>query len=407
MSNKYVKSLLLNFFFIFILFSCRKNKDDVLLDLKNIIKPKEIKKGESFGVINVNRLRFRSDNDIHARTLMYLDKGEIVTIIKKDAEKVKIGEMEDYWYQIEYKGTNGWIFGYFVDLYNSYDEAKLNASKYLEDKPIENNISNYLDEYSINKNLFFISSGNLYQVIDIKSRFFKKLYTLPDYFVSDYFFNKNSMTIFYIAKKMANENGNLYLYYLNNQTNQLIEYNVYSADISENNNLIIILNKQKNNKNNYWQFSSRTLDSKSKTKNITKIFYDKDVEILNVDIFTKTLAREKSSLVYLKYDEKGNFIYFKMPNDKLTYIISLNNGDYIKTEKEQETNFYIDSSQYISISSSLDSKQNIIYNLILNDKFSGKHREIIKFKILSHQFFPFPKKKLFVYDYGRFIKNYR
>ena len=116
---------LISFFsFLMIIFfysSCKKENVNDIDDFnkKNILKAEEVKKSEKVGVVNVDRLRFRSDSDIHSKTLRYLDKGAIVTILEKDNMRVKIGEMEDYWYQIEYEGITGWVFGYFIDVYSS------------------------------------------------------------------------------------------------------------------------------------------------------------------------------------------------------------------------------------------------------------------------------------------------
>ena len=73
-------------------------------------------------------------------------------------------------------------------------------------------------------------------------------------------------------------------------------------------------------------------------------------------------------------------------------LISLKDGEYIKIEREQETNFYIDSSQYISIVSTLDSKQNLLYKMILNDKFSGRQKDITSSKFYPISFYLSPKK---------------
>ena len=84
--TKKIESLILSSITIFILFysSCKKDNINNInnLDKKNILKAIEVKKAEKVGVVNVDFLKFRSDNDIHSKTLRHLHKGYIVTIIE-------------------------------------------------------------------------------------------------------------------------------------------------------------------------------------------------------------------------------------------------------------------------------------------------------------------------------------
>jgi hypothetical protein len=383
-------------FFITILIllpiSCKKN--NINLNKENILKAEEIKKSEKVGVVNVDRLRFRSDNDIHSKTLRYLDKGTIVLIIMKDNMRVKIGEMEGYWYQIEFEGITGWAFGFFLDVYSSYDSAKIGARKYIESSDKENNNIDLFLEYIVNKNFFFLSNGKINQVIDVREKKTNILKTISDLEVIDYFFSNNSTNLYYIAKRSNHfdDNGNLYYYSFENKTNNLITKNVFAADINEKKDIILILSKQKSFNKHYWIIKLINLEEQTKINDITKIQQNKSSEISENDTFSMTLSRELGSFSYLKLDEEGNFIYFKPPEENLTYIISIANGKYIQVEKEQDTNFKIDSSQFISINSEEDNTGKIIYNIILNDKFSGKQKEIISSKFYPLNFSISPKK---------------
>ena len=395
--TKKIKSLILYFIIITLFyFSCKKEKIDNIgdLDKKNILKAEEVKKAEKVGVVNVDRLRFRSDNDIHSKTLRYLDKGTIVVIIEKDNIRVKIGEMEDYWYKIEYKGITGWVFGYFIDVYSSYDNAKTGAKKYLQSIDSDKNSIDLFLEETINKNFFFLSDSKLNQVIDVKQKETKILETVPDLDVIDYFFSNNSNNLYYIAKRSNhfNDNGNLYYYNMKEDSNHLITKNVFTADINEKKDIILLLSKQKSFNKQYWIIKLLDLEAQKEIKEITKIEQNKLSEISENDIFSMTLSRELGSFSYLELDEKGNFIYFKPPEEDLTYIISIANGNYIQVEKEQDTSFKIDSSQFILVNSEEDDTGQIIYNIILNDKFSGKQKEIISSEFYPLNFSISPKK---------------
>jgi hypothetical protein len=204
----------------------------------------------------------------------------------------------------------------------------------------------------------------------------------------------NSNNLYYIAKRSNhfNDNGNLYYYNIEKDTNHLISKNVFAADINEKKDIILILSKQKSFNKQYWIIKLLDLESKNDIKDITKIEQNKSNEISENDAFSMTLSRELGSFSYLELDEKDSFIYFKPPEEDLTYIISIANGKYIQVEKEMDSSFKIDSSQFISINSEEDKEGKIIYNLILNDKFSGKHKEIISSKYYPINFSISPKK---------------
>ena len=391
---------LISFFsFLMIIFfysSCKKENVNDIDDFnkKNILKAEEVKKSEKVGVVNVDRLRFRSDSDIHSKTLRYLDKGAIVTILEKDNMRVKIGEMEDYWYQIEYEGITGWVFGYFIDVYSSYDNAKISAKEYLESTNYDkNNIDLYFEDI-VNKNLFFLSDGKINQVTDVKLKQTKVLETESDLDVIDYFFSNISNKLYYIAKRPNhfNDNGNLYYYNIEKNSSHLIAKNVFTADINEKKDIILILSKQKSFNKQYWIIKLLNLELQKEVKDITKIEQKRSNEISENDVFSMTLSRELGSFSYLELDEKSNFIYFKPPEEDLTYIISITNGNYIQVEKEQDSSFKIDSSQFISVNSQEDKTGIIMYSIILNDLFSGKQKEIISSRFYPLNFSISPKK---------------
>ncbi|MBN2653001.1 MAG: SH3 domain-containing protein [Spirochaetales bacterium] len=70
-----------------------------------------------FGILNDFRVRLRTEPNLSSLTVKYLDKDEIVEIIGRSKEKQKIGEMEAFWLKVRLKdGTEGWVYGYFVDM---------------------------------------------------------------------------------------------------------------------------------------------------------------------------------------------------------------------------------------------------------------------------------------------------
>ncbi len=68
------------------------------------------------GVCNDTRVRVRSAPTLQADILGHLDRGQEVRILDRTAEKMKIQEMDDYWYRIDTGELKGWSYGHFIDV---------------------------------------------------------------------------------------------------------------------------------------------------------------------------------------------------------------------------------------------------------------------------------------------------
>lgn len=81
---------------------------------------------DSFGLLfksttataNDSRVRIREWPLLDAKHLGYLTKGDKLEILDRSGIKVKIGDMEDYWYKLRRPsdGMEGWSYGAFIDL---------------------------------------------------------------------------------------------------------------------------------------------------------------------------------------------------------------------------------------------------------------------------------------------------
>lgn len=71
----------------------------------------DIKDNELF--IIATKLNVRSAPTIEAENVVFqVEKGNVVTIVKKADDRENVNGMEDYWYKISIEGQEGWIFGY-------------------------------------------------------------------------------------------------------------------------------------------------------------------------------------------------------------------------------------------------------------------------------------------------------
>jgi hypothetical protein len=68
-------------------------------------------------VINNTGVRLRTRPNLSSDTWTYLNTGDAIKILDRSPEKMKIGDMEDYWYRIRLdKRPEGWVYGAYVDI---------------------------------------------------------------------------------------------------------------------------------------------------------------------------------------------------------------------------------------------------------------------------------------------------
>lgn len=68
----------------------------------------------SVGFIIADEVRVRDRYDNGSEVIELLNIGRKVRIVGKSKEKQTIGGYEDYWYNIEFDGKNGWCYGEFI-----------------------------------------------------------------------------------------------------------------------------------------------------------------------------------------------------------------------------------------------------------------------------------------------------
>lgn len=70
-----------------------------------------------YGSVNDNRVRVRDNPNLDSNTLGYVNTGDEIFIFDKSTTKMKIGDMDNYWYKILVKDSLllGWAYGEFID----------------------------------------------------------------------------------------------------------------------------------------------------------------------------------------------------------------------------------------------------------------------------------------------------
>ena len=108
------------------LVSCaRKQQENVI----HLPPTPVLKAAQQWGVVTSPQLRLREAPSINAKALITLWKGYTVEIVDRTQTEDTISGMSDYWYNINYRGLRGWVFGYYLDLYDSQQQADASAKE--------------------------------------------------------------------------------------------------------------------------------------------------------------------------------------------------------------------------------------------------------------------------------------
>jgi hypothetical protein len=109
--------------------SCAKNKSrHIVINLPQTQTPQEL---NQWGVTKYASLKLRESPLEEGEVKNHLPLGAIVEVVKRDKELKNFENMIDYWYYIDYKSETGWIFGSYVEIFNSYEEAEKRSEEVL------------------------------------------------------------------------------------------------------------------------------------------------------------------------------------------------------------------------------------------------------------------------------------
>ena len=112
---------------IVLLFGCEKSMEthDITLPPTSVLQVQV-----SWAVITAPHLRLREEPSENARVIRYLQNGFVLEILSKTRKLETVEEKENYWYQIQVDGLSGWVFGAYLNIFDSRAKAEA-ASKEL------------------------------------------------------------------------------------------------------------------------------------------------------------------------------------------------------------------------------------------------------------------------------------
>lgn len=85
----------------------------------------------TWAVITSSHLRLREKPSEKSKAITTLWNGSVIEIVARTGKKVAVEEKSDFWYQISYGGLQGWVFGAYLELFESKNRAEA-ASKELD-----------------------------------------------------------------------------------------------------------------------------------------------------------------------------------------------------------------------------------------------------------------------------------
>ena len=77
-----------------------------------------------WSVINSTHLRLREQPDLNSKAITTLWKGYVLEVISQNTISETLDDEEGYWYQVKYGGLQGWVFGAYLQFFDSKENAE-------------------------------------------------------------------------------------------------------------------------------------------------------------------------------------------------------------------------------------------------------------------------------------------
>ncbi len=82
----------------------------------------------TWAVVTSPLLRVRDQPSDQATVLTHLRMGAVMEILTRSDKEETIENDTSYWYRIDYQGLKGWVFGIYIDIFDSRSKADAYAS---------------------------------------------------------------------------------------------------------------------------------------------------------------------------------------------------------------------------------------------------------------------------------------
>ena len=83
----------------------------------------------TWAVVKSPLLRVRQDPSNQATVLSHIRLGAIVEVLTKSDKEDSLENESAFWYRIDYQGLKGWVFGSYIEIFDSRTKAENFAAK--------------------------------------------------------------------------------------------------------------------------------------------------------------------------------------------------------------------------------------------------------------------------------------
>ncbi len=77
-----------------------------------------------WAVVTSSHLRLREKATIESRAITTLWQNNVLEIISRDESQQQVEGKTAYWYKVAYDGLQGWVFGAYLEMFESESEAR-------------------------------------------------------------------------------------------------------------------------------------------------------------------------------------------------------------------------------------------------------------------------------------------
>ena len=74
-------------------------------------------------------LRVRQDPSNQATVLSHIRLGAIVEVLTRSDKEESVENESAFWYRVDYQGLKGWVFGTYIEIFDSRTKAESFAAK--------------------------------------------------------------------------------------------------------------------------------------------------------------------------------------------------------------------------------------------------------------------------------------
>ena len=83
----------------------------------------------TWAVVKSPLLRVRQDPSNQATVLSHIRLGAIVEVLTKSDKEESVENESAFWYRVDYQGLKGWVFGTYIEIFDSRTKAESFAAK--------------------------------------------------------------------------------------------------------------------------------------------------------------------------------------------------------------------------------------------------------------------------------------